>query len=258
MYSHAPSATEFRACLGKHIAHWQQRARKARAANRKWRRTKRRGVFVAPWLWIVAAGTPKAIFAKLELKPARGWPAGVYFFGADVLRVGIILASELPKDRSTLLIRLMAGGPMLFPAIEDLVALPPDAYERTVAQRVLLDLHSLLAKQPKRTSKEQKFMVTMQRTWEEARAEARAEGRAEAVLAVLRGRGITVPDAARKRILAQRDLRQLERWLEKASVATSIEDVIDARTERRASRAGKSMARSERSARRPARASVQR
>ncbi len=147
---------------------------------------------------------------------------------------------------------------MLFPAIEDLVALPPDAYERTVAQRVLLDLHSLLAKQPKRTSKEQKFMVTMQRTWEEARAEARAEGRAEAVLAVLRGRGITVPDAARKRILAQRDLRQLERWLEKASVATSIEDVIDARTERRASRAGKSMARSERSARRPARASVQR
>src|SRR5262249_32189069 len=32
VYSQAPSAEEFRACLAKHIAHWQQRARQARAA----------------------------------------------------------------------------------------------------------------------------------------------------------------------------------------------------------------------------------
>ena len=30
IYGHAPDAEEFRACLGKHIAFWQQRARKAR------------------------------------------------------------------------------------------------------------------------------------------------------------------------------------------------------------------------------------
>jgi hypothetical protein len=69
------------------------------------------------------------------------------------------------------------------------------------------------------------------KTWEEGRAEARAEGRtetqADSVLTVLRVRGIAVPDAAHERILAEKDLEQLQHWLEKAVVATSIADVID-------------------------------
>jgi hypothetical protein len=47
------------------------------------------------------------------------------------------------------------------------------------------------------------------------------------VLTVLRVRGIAVPDTARQRILAQKDLQRLERWLENAIVATSIGEVID-------------------------------
>jgi hypothetical protein len=69
--------------------------------------------------------------------------------------------------------------------------------------------------------------MVMQKTWEDARTEGRAEGQANAVLTTLRVRGIAVPDAARERILAQKDLKQLERWLEKAIVATSIAEVID-------------------------------
>jgi len=34
----------------------------------------------------------------------------------------------------------------------------------------------------------------------------------------------------RKRILAQKDLKQLERWLEKAIVATSIDDLFKSRS----------------------------
>jgi hypothetical protein len=71
----------------------------------------------------------------------------------------------------------------------------------------------------------------MQRSWEDARAEGRTEGRTEArandVLTVLRVRGIAVPDGARQRIQSENDPEQLERWLEKAIVATSIGDVID-------------------------------
>ena len=71
----------------------------------------------------------------------------------------------------------------------------------------------------------------MQRSWEDARAEGRTEGRAEAraddVLTVLRVRGIAVPEAARERIVGQKDLEQLKRWHEKAIVATSIGEVID-------------------------------
>jgi hypothetical protein len=61
----------------------------------------------------------------------------------------------------------------------------------------------------------------------EGRAEGRAEEAARALLTVFRVRGIAVPDAARERILAQKDPEQLERWLERAIVAASIAEVLD-------------------------------
>jgi len=47
------------------------------------------------------------------------------------------------------------------------------------------------------------------------------------VLTVLRARGLAVPDAARERILSQKDPERLERWLEKAAVAASVAAVLD-------------------------------
>jgi hypothetical protein len=69
--------------------------------------------------------------------------------------------------------------------------------------------------------------MAMLKSWEEGRTEARAEGHAEALLTVLHVRGIAVPDTARERILAQKDKEQLQRWLEKATVASSIGEVLD-------------------------------
>jgi hypothetical protein len=46
------------------------------------------------------------------------------------------------------------------------------------------------------------------------------------VLTVLRARGITVPDTARERILSQRDPERFERWLERAAVAASVDEVV--------------------------------
>jgi post-segregation antitoxin (ccd killing protein) len=64
-----------------------------------------------------------------------------------------------------------------------------------------------------------------------ARREGRNEGEtaanARAVLTVLRARGLAVPDAARARIQAETDAARLERWLEKATVAASVAEVID-------------------------------
>lgn len=67
------------------------------------------------------------------------------------------------------------------------------------------------------------------RTWEEERAEGRAEALAKFVLTVLEVRGIAVPAAARKRILAEKNLQQLERWHKKAIVAKSLEEVLGGR-----------------------------
>jgi hypothetical protein len=61
----------------------------------------------------------------------------------------------------------------------------------------------------------------------QGRVEGRAEEAARALLTVLRARGIAVPDAVCERILAQKDPERLERWLEKAAVATSVDAVFD-------------------------------
>ncbi len=73
----------------------------------------------------------------------------------------------------------------------------------------------------------------------EGRTRGRAEGRSEglfegrtkeaarAMLTVLRVRGLEVPDSVRERIMAQPDPERLERWLEKAAVASSVTEVFD-------------------------------
>ena len=231
IYGHAPSGVEIRACLGKHVAHWDECERKARAQNK---RRKEKNLppepFVEPRLWIIAAAISVPLLRKLEVTTAPGWPAGVHFHGGNLYRVGIIVAEQLPRDRSTLLVRLMAAGPALPGAIEDLAALPEDAYERTVAEQILIHLRHVIGKKPGRSPEEEEFIVRIHGTWADARKEGRTEGeaiaRASSVLTVLRARGITVPDAARERILVEKNAKRLERWLEKAVVAASIVEVI--------------------------------
>ncbi|WP_437600154.1 hypothetical protein WMF28_01185 [Sorangium sp. So ce590] len=58
-------------------------------------------------------------------------------------------------------------------------------------------------------------------------AQGETAANARAVITVLKARGITVPDDARERILAQKDVERLERWLEKAAVAASLAEVLD-------------------------------
>ena len=136
VYSDAPGGEEFRACLMKHLESWQERARRARSDRKQ--DEPLLGAFVPSFLWIIAAGKPASLLAKLKIEPATGWPTGVYLFGDDVLRVGIIAASELPRDRTTLLIRLMAAGPLLAAATQEVAALPSDTLERVVAEPILL------------------------------------------------------------------------------------------------------------------------
>ncbi len=58
-------------------------------------------------------------------------------------------------------------------------------------------------------------------------AEGRTEEAVRNLLTVLRVRGIAVVEAARERILAERDPERLERWHERAILAASVSEVID-------------------------------
>ena len=64
--------------------------------------------------------------------------------------------------------------------------------------------------------------------WAEGEAAGEVKNAASSLLIVLRGRGLTVPDAARERILAEKNPALLERWLEKTIIAASVGEVMDA------------------------------
>jgi hypothetical protein len=177
-YSKAPQPEDFRACLTKHLAHWQDCARQARAGNHTREPDEPPEKVVAPFLWIIAAGAPNAVLGQLkfEAAPTPEWPKGVYFFGGDVLHVGIVVASELLRDDpSTLLVRIMAGGKLLPQAVKEVRALPADAPERVIAEPALLDFEHEVGQAPEQTEDEKEFIVAMQRSWENARAEGRTE-----------------------------------------------------------------------------------
>jgi len=152
---------------------------------------------------------------------------------------------SLPRTRDTLLLRMLGADRVLAAALADMEALPDDAWEKSVADPLLL--HFRLAKRDNSdTTKEDEVNAEIRAWYEEyqreqqklrteardnGRNEGRNEGRAEeaarAVLTALRVRGIAVPEAARARILAEKDPERLERWHERAIVAASIVEVID-------------------------------
>jgi hypothetical protein len=229
IYSQPPDSAAFRACVSKHLAAWQQRVRRARAEP---------AALSEPQLWIIAAGRPETLLRKLELVQAPGWPPGVYRFGGEVLRVGLVAAGELPRERSTLLVRLMAAGAGLRHALADLMALPADAHERLVAGPVLLRLHHALRAKADRNPEEQEIIVATQdffeyarevgqkQGWEQGQKQGLVEARANDLLTVLRVRGIPVSEAERERILAEADPDRLARWFERAIIESTLAAVL--------------------------------
>ena len=226
VYSEAPGPGEFRACLAKHLAFWQQRVRDARRSEQP----QPPEDAVAPFLWIIAAGSPTTLLATLKPEAAPGWPPGVSFFCGDVLRVGIVVASELPRDPTTLLVRIMAAGPLLAPAVKEVAALPPTAPARVITEPVLLQLQHILGQDPNPDPDEQEFIMAMIKSWEEGRAEARAEGRQAGESAVLlrlaRQRFGDAVDPQIERRIATASIEQLDTWTSRLLSASTLAELL--------------------------------
>jgi hypothetical protein len=214
VFSHAPDLAEVRGAIGKHLAFWQKRTRRARRRSRR--------ALGDPSLWILAAGRPDAVLAGGVFTRVRGWPSGVYL-GPAALNVGLVVASELPRVRSTLLVRLMAAGrASLRDAMDDLAALPADAHERQVASQTLLDLQHALTGQPQRADEEQEALNDMEDAFK--RLEDAATRRA--ILRVLARRKLTLSRKEAGLIEACSDRRKLDRWLDRAVTAETVAEVL--------------------------------
>jgi len=163
-FSGVPSIEEVRGCLRKHLNFWHAREKKKPATP--------------PMLWILSAGRPVSALHAHAFVPARGFPRGVYR-ALGGLRVGLAVASELPRERSTLLVRLLAGGRGLPEAMKDLSALPPDAPEHALATPVLLSFTKKLSSKHRPTHEEQEFIMATQNIVQELVEKGRREGRLE-------------------------------------------------------------------------------
>ena len=118
-----------------------------------------------------------------------------------------------------------------------------------MADQILLRLHHALRAKPSPTIDEEELIVIFENLWDkmhdkglrkgrqegrqEGRIQGRLEAQANALLTVLRARGIRVPPAERARICAEQDLERLGRWLERAVVESTLAAVLDAPVRRR-------------------------
>ena len=192
-----------------------------------------------PTLVVVSPGQPKTVLrgygCQRERDKRRKERAGLYLAPPE-LKLRIVVLAELPRTQETLLLRLAGSGRVLGQALDDLKALPDDAWEKSVAEPLLL--HYQVEVAASATNEEdtvsaeiQAWYEDYQRKQQELREEAlrqrSAETQVQAVLTVLRVRGIAVPESARERILAEGDLERLERWHERAIVASSVGEVFD-------------------------------
>ncbi|AUX47749.1 uncharacterized protein SOCE26_092730 [Sorangium cellulosum] len=249
-FHRTPSLRQVRRCLRKQLTWHHELERRARSAAGSVAPDEDtdappQPAVDFPALVVIGTGRPETVLDAYRCEPVQ---PGVYH-AVPGLVMRVVVLAELPRTRGTLLLRLLGSGRLLRDALADLAELPDDAWERSIAQPLLV--HFRLGGQEPTTDEEDEVSAEI-RAWfedyerklrseertegrregrDEGRREGRDEGRAEeaarAVLTVLRGRGIAVPDVARERILAEKDLQTLERWIERAVVAASLAEVLD-------------------------------
>lgn len=139
-----------------------------------------------PLQWLLSAGRPTKVIEHFQLAALGDpWPVGMYT-AVTWLRLRLVVLSELPRTRETLLLRLLGAGVTLRTAMAELMALPPDAWERTTLVPLFIRFRMELPSDPsQRTPEEQEFVMTGQEYIEAFRMEGRVEGRVEGIETVV-------------------------------------------------------------------------
>ncbi len=235
-----PDLAEMASWQRKQLALWQSEQNTAR-------RKKVPPPPLPPVLWGLSSGPPEQAMKGYKLAPmdATVWPRGCYD-GTPEGTFRLVVLSELPRTRDTLLVRTMGRGVTFREAMEDLDALPPEAPERALARPFLVSLTLQLQNDP--TDEAQEMLMQSQKLYEEYTQKVRAEGRKEglkegrkegreeglekglrdAIVAVCAARGLTLRAVHRAKLTAEADPAVLRRWLARAATATHAAEVFAA------------------------------
>lgn len=232
-----PTLSQLRRCVNKqHTWHHELERRARAAAGAPSRDTGREASALEevpfPALVTIGPGRPETVLDAYGCKLLQ---PGVYdaVWGL-VLRV--VVLSELPRTRETLLLRVLGAGRLLREALADLAALPDDAWEKSIATPLLV--HFKLGSDEPATNEEDDVSAEIRAWFEdyqqklrneairEGRREGRKEGECSLLLRLLRARFGELPAATVARIEAA-DMADLERWGERVLAAQTLAEVLD-------------------------------
>jgi uncharacterized protein DUF4351 len=162
-FHNTPSGEELRMCLIKHgeFRHYLSR---------------RKTLPPLPILWVISSGRPDTGIEGLGFRPITGGTRGIYE-SPPLQYTRLVVVSELPVTRDTLLLRLMGAGSVLKQAMAELIALPAEAPERRIVLPILLRSRLDVPTDPaQQTSEDQEFLMDTQDVVETWRREAIQEG----------------------------------------------------------------------------------
>jgi hypothetical protein len=187
-----------------------------------------------PIQWVISSGRPDTGIEGLWLRPMHDWPAGIYE-GPPLLWTRLVVVSELPVTRHTLLLRLLGAGQVLKQAISELKALGAEEPERVLALPVLVRLRLEVPADPaKQMSDDQEFLMDTQDIVENWRREAIQEGVKQGfqdgeravLLRLLRQRFGAAVDTYIERRIATASVEQLDTWTGRVLSAATLTELL--------------------------------
>jgi hypothetical protein len=185
-----------------------------------------------PAVVVLSPGKPKTVLETYGFKrPHRG-----LYTVADGFAVRIVVLSELPRTRATVLVRL-GSKKLRAQAVEEILRMPPRAWERTIAEPILVQFdfipregdsleETMLGTEI--LKKGEQIIQNAERKGER-RGERRGERKGERrlLLKLLRLRFGDLPQAAVARV-EEGELEQIEQWGERVLTATTLDEVLGA------------------------------
>jgi len=210
VFSAPPDGLAVEACLRKHF-NFRHILRKSPAASD------------LPYQWVLSAGKPSNGLEAAWARRAEDWPSGVYEL-PPVNATSIVVLSELPEDRSTLLLRLMGRGRTLERAIAQLKTLADDEFERCIALPLLVRYRIEATSEPI-SSADEEFLMNTQEIMDMYERRAELQGQRKTVLRLLQRKFGVLPEDVVARVQSA-DARLLEQLEDKVLFASSVEEVF--------------------------------
>jgi hypothetical protein len=133
-----------------------------------------------PLLWVLSAEKPEALLRSFGFALVADGPQKHYKTAASGWRIRLAVIADLPRTRDTLLLRLLGPAPVRRQAARELVVLPQEAWEATIALPWLARLVFEVTAQAAEQAAEERDLIMETREWfEQLQKQLREEGVAQ-------------------------------------------------------------------------------